>query len=98
MDEDLPHDVFCLHVLDVDKGFEQVNGRNADERHGNFNFDGIGIDLIEPLGQVSVVLNSEPYFRNKGFVATNNDHDQEIRNHDHINQVENDQHDMVFIE
>ena len=47
--------------------------------------------MAEPLGLVGVLL--QVHARNKGFIASHNDHDEEVGDHHHVNQAQNDQHD-----
>ena len=52
--------------------------------------------MTEPLWLVRMAF--EVQARDKGFVTPHDDHDQQVRNHDHVNQGQHDQHDHRFIQ
>ena len=83
-------------VSGIDKGFQQVNGADANDRGAQLHFQDRGVDVTEPFGLVTVAL--QVHAADKGFVATHNDHDEQIRDHDHVNQCQNDQHDDGFVQ
>ena len=56
VDDGLPHQHFFIVVGGVDEGLEQVNGRNADDGHAQFDFENRRIHMAEPLGLVRVVF------------------------------------------
>ena len=54
MDKDLPLNVFGVFMLDVDKRFEKMNAGDADQRGGEFDLDGTGVDVGQPFGSISM--------------------------------------------
>ncbi len=51
-----------------------------------------GIDVREPLRLIGVAFQVKA--GNEGFVAADNDHDQQVGDHHHVDQAEHDQHDV----
>ena len=60
----------------------------------SFHLEYAGIDVRKPLGLVGMVLQIEP--RDKGFVSADNDHDEEVGDHDHIDEPQHCQHNVGF--
>ena len=67
-----------------------MDGRDADERRGEFDFEDASIHMGQPLRLIRVPLELQP--GDERFVSSNDDHDQEIRDHDDINQSKDAQH------
>ena len=98
MQQELPHDRVVRHWFGAyfDESFKQIDGRNADEGGRQFHFKHPGIDVGEPLGLVGVPFKIKT--GNESFVAANDDHDQQIGDHDHIHQAKDRQHDGRFVD
>ena len=92
----LRDDHFDLVRVGVDEGLQQVDGRNADDGHRQFRLQHGRIHMRQPFRLVWVVI--EVHARDKRFIAADDDHDQQIRDHDHIDQAQHHQHDGRFIE
>src|SRR5574340_261562 len=94
VDDGLP-----LHDLDsqvgrVDEGLQQVDRRDADDRGGELDLEHVGIDVRQPLGFVGVAFEVEP--RHEGFIAADDDHDQQVGDHDDVDQAQRNEHDGFF--
>jgi len=69
---------------------------NADQRGGQLDLEHAGIDVREPFRLVGMAGQIQP--RDEGFVAADDDHDQQIGDHHHVDQAEHDQHHLGFAE
>ncbi|MNT45826.1 hypothetical protein D3C72_1824280 [compost metagenome] len=52
--------------------------------------------MAQPLGLVGVVLQTQA--RHEGLVAAHDHHDEQVGDHDHVNQCQNHQHDDGLVE
>ena len=95
MGNTLPHDLFFRQIIGVEEGLQQIDGRDADDGHGQFDLQNRSIDVAEPFGLVGMFVNMKA--GNEGLIAADNDHGQQIGNHHDINQVQYGDHDGVFI-
>ena len=77
-----------------DEGLEQVDGRDADDRHRQLHLQHAGVDVAEPLRLVRVVVQAQA--RNEGFVAADDHHHQQVGDHHHVDQAQHQQHDALF--
>lgn len=50
MGNTLPHDLFFRQIVGVEEGLQQIDGRDADDGHGQFDFQNRSIDVAEPSG------------------------------------------------
>ncbi|MNL11296.1 hypothetical protein D3C87_1321270 [compost metagenome] len=73
-----------------------MDRRNADQRHRQLHLQYAGIDVVEPLGLVGVVVDAQA--RDEGLVATHDHHDQQVGDHHHVDQAEYHQHDLGLVE
>jgi hypothetical protein len=55
-----------------------------------------GIDMRQPFRFVAVSL--QPEAGDECFIAANDDHDEEVCDHDHIDQPQNGKHDLFFLD
>ena len=96
--QQLPHDRVVGHRLTAhfNEGLEQMDRRNADERGGQFYFEHAGVDVGQPFRLVGVAFEVEP--RNEGFVASDNDHDEQVGDHDHVDEAQHRHHDGCLVE
>jgi hypothetical protein len=76
------------------KGFQQVDGGDADQRHRELDLHRGRIHMREPLRLVGVFAQVEA--RYEGFVAADGNHDQQVRDHHHVDQPQHNQHDLGF--
>ncbi len=83
-------------IAGLDEGPEQVDRRDADDRHGELDLEHAGIDVAQPFRLVGMAL--EPQARDEGLVAADDHHDQQVRDHHHVDQPEHDQHDLLLAE
>ena len=79
-------DRFDLVGIGIDKSFEQMDGRNADDGSAQFDLEHRRIDVREPFGLVRMVF--QVHARDKGLIAANDDHDEQVGNHHHIDQTQ----------
>src|SRR5690606_2145939 len=103
VDDGLPHDAGlgqpgagCADVAGLDESAQQMDGRNADDGHGELHLQHAGIDVAEPFGLVGVPLQAQA--RYKGLIAPDDHHDEQVRDHDDIDQAQDDEHDVQFTE
>ena len=90
MDHNLPDHHFLGQIFGVDKGFKQVNGGDADQGRGKFHLQDAGIDMGKPLGLVRMALKIQP--GNECFISSNDDHDEKVRDHNHVDQAKHAEH------
>ena len=95
MQQQLPHHLVFRQPPRVDKRLQQMNRRNADNRHRQLHFQHRRIHMVEPFGLVGVVVHIQA--RHKSLVAANQHHHQQIGNHHHINQIQHRQHHGGFV-
>ena len=74
---------------------QQIDGRDADDGHGQFDLQNRSIDMAEPFGLVGMFINMEA--GNEGLVAADNDHGQQVGNHHDIDQIQHGDHDGIVI-
>jgi len=67
-----------------------MDRRNADERGRQFDFEHAGVDVGQPFRLVGVAFEVEP--GNEGFVASDNDHDEQVGDHHHVDEAQHRQH------
>ena len=99
VDDDLPHDQFGVDlgslVFDIDadfgKGLQQVDARHADEGAGQLGLERARIDVIEPSWSI---FGSDVDLADEGDVAADDDHDNEVGDHQEVNHAQ-DQHQEV---
>ena len=96
MNNGLPDQNFFIVVGGVDESFQQMDGRYADDGRGQFHFQHRGVHMAEPLGLVWVLF--KVHARDKSFITTDDDHDQQVGDHHHIDQGQHHQHDDGFIQ
>jgi hypothetical protein len=92
MDHDLPLDRVFAQVGGVDEGLQQVDRRDADDGRRQLDLEHAGIDVRQPLGLVGMAFEVEA--RDEGLVAADDDHDQQVGDHHHVDQAEHGQHDV----
>jgi hypothetical protein len=68
----------------VDEGLQEVNGRGTNDGRSELDLQYGGVDMGQPFGLVRMLL--KIHARDEGLVTANDHHDQEIGNHDHIDQ------------
>jgi hypothetical protein len=68
----------------VDEGLQEVNGRDTNDGRSELDLQHGGVDMGQPFGLVRMLL--KIHARDQGLVTANDHHDQEIGNHDHIDQ------------
>jgi hypothetical protein len=73
---------------------EKVDRRDADDSHRKLDLQYAGIHVVEPFRLVGMPL--QPQARHEGLVAADDDHDEEIGDHDHVDQAKDDQHDLLL--
>ena len=56
MDKDLPLDVLGVFILDVDERFEKMNAGDTDQRRCEFDLDGAGVDVGQPVWSICMTL------------------------------------------
>ncbi|CAM2158005.1 hypothetical protein PT2222_40003 [Paraburkholderia tropica] len=96
VDRHLPDHGALGNGVGIDEGFQQMNRRNADERHRELHLEHAGVHMIEPFGFVGVAF--EAHARDEGLVAADNHHDEQIRDHHHVDQAQHGEHDAGFVE
>jgi hypothetical protein len=98
VEQQLPHDRVVWHrfTAHFNEGLEQMNRRNADERGGQFDFEHAGVDVGQPFRLVGVAFEVKP--RNESFVASDNDHDEQVGDHDHVDEAQHRHHDGRLVE
>ena len=74
---------------------QQIDGRDADDGHGQFDLQNRSIDVAEPFGLVGMFVNMEA--GNEGLVAADDDHGQQVGNHHDIDQIQHGDHDGIVI-
>lgn len=74
---------------------QQIDGRDADDGHGQFDLQNRSIDMAEPFGLVGMFINMEA--GNEGLVAADDDHGQQVGNHHDIDQIQHGDHDGIVI-
>jgi len=94
VDDGLPQQGFFLHVGRIDERFQQVDGGNPDDGRGELHFQHVGVDVRQPLRLVRVAFQIKA--RHEGFVAADDDHDEQVGNHHHVDQPQHDEHDGFF--
>ncbi len=65
---------------------QQIDGRDADDGHGQFDLQNRSIDVAEPFGLVGMFVNMEA--GNEGLVAADDDHGQQVGNHHDVDQIQ----------
>jgi len=93
VDDDLPLQPGLRAVLRLDKTLQQMDRRNADQRRGELHLQHSGIHMAEPLRLVGMTFEIEA--RHESFVAADDDHDEKICDHDHVDQPEHRKHDRL---
>src|SRR5215218_157556 len=78
----------------LDEGAEQVDRRDADNRHRQLDLEHARIHVAKPLRLIRMPFQVQP--RHEGFVATDDYHHQQIRDHHHVDEAEHNQHDLLF--
>src|SRR6185369_3354557 len=86
VDDDLPLQRVRGQVAGIDETLQQVDRRDADDGCRQLDLEYAGVDVGQPFRLVRVVLEVEP--GNEGFVAADDDHDQQVGNHHHVDQAE----------
>src|SRR4051794_26831728 len=78
MDDRLPHHagfgvlgIARSQTARLDERAQQVDRRNADDRHRELDLEHAGVDMAQPFGLIGVSFEIEA--RNKGLVAANDD-------------------------
>ena len=93
-----PSTVYCEVSLPswpaIDEDAQQVDRRNADDRHRELDLEHAGVDVGEPFRLVGMLLQLHP--RHERLVAADDHHDQQVRDHHHVDQAEHDQHDLLL--
>ena len=74
---------------------QQIDGRDADDGHGQFDLQNRSIDVAEPFGLVGMFVDMEA--GNEGLVAADDDHRQQVGNHHDIDQIQHGDHDGIVI-
>ncbi len=59
-------------------------------------FSTLALTWLEPFRLIRMAF--EPEARDEGLVAADDDHDQQVGDHDHVDQAQHDQHDLLFAE
>src|ERR1700710_3284536 len=59
VNDHLPHHRVFGVLVRVDEGFQQMDGRNADERHGQLDLQHTCVHVIEPFRLVGVAFHAE---------------------------------------
>jgi hypothetical protein len=77
-------------VVDVHEHLEQMDGRDAHDRRGELDLQYVGVDVREPFGLVTVALEADA--RDEGLVAADDHHDQQVGDHDDVDQLEHREH------
>lgn len=101
VDDRLPHedlagivgDLRIAAVVEVrraDERLQKVHGRDADDRHGELDLQHVGVHVTEPLRLIRMVVQVDA--RHEGLVSADDHHDQEVRDHDHVDEPEDHQH------
>ena len=67
-----------------------MNRGNPDNRHTQLDLQVTRRDVGQPIRLIRVPFQIQP--RDKSFIAANNDHRQQVRHHDHINQPQHRHH------
>ncbi|KAF4531025.1 hypothetical protein B566_EDAN019030 [Ephemera danica] len=96
VDQRLPQQHLVGVVGGIDEGLEQVNGADADDGRGQLHLQHRGIHMAQPLGLVRVIF--QVHAADEGLVATDDDHDQQVADHHHINQGQHHQHDDGLVQ
>ncbi len=81
----LPHQHLQVVIGGIDERLEQVNERNVDDGSGQLHFQYGRIYVIQPFWLVGVVV--KIHSAHKRLVPTNDHHDQQFGDDDHINDV-----------
>ena len=80
----------------LDEGAQQMDRRDADDRHRELDLEHAGVDMAEPFRLVGMPLQIEA--RDERLVAADDDHHQQVGDHHHVDQTEHRQHDLLLAE
>src|SRR5512139_1858026 len=92
VNDDLPLQGMLGQVAGIDEALQQVDRRNADDRGRQLDLEHAGIDVRKPFRLVRMSFEVEA--GNEGFIAADDDHDQQVGDHDDVDQAKDDQHDF----
>ncbi len=96
MDDGLPHQHLGVVVGGVDEGLEQVDRADADDGQPQLHLEHRGVDVAQPFGLVGMGVQVEP--AHEGFVPAHYDHDEQVRDHHHVDERQHHQHDHGLVE
>jgi hypothetical protein len=91
VDQRLPEQRLLVVGRRVDEGLEEVDRRDPDDRGGELDLEHRGVDVRQPFRLVRVILEVHP--RHERLVAADDDHDQQVGDHHHVDQPQHHQHD-----
>jgi hypothetical protein len=77
-------------VVDVHEHLEQMDGGDAHDGGGELDLQHVGVDVREPFGLVTVALEADA--GDEGLVAADDRHDQQVGDHDDVDQFEHREH------
>lgn len=83
-----------IHFVGINKALKQVDRRNANQSGGEFDFEDAGVNVRKPLWLVWMAFKAQS--RNEGFVTAHDDHNQQVRDHYHIDEAKDDKHNFRF--
>jgi len=89
---DLPPHHPVVQLGGVNEAFQEMDGGNADQGGGQLDLEHPRIDVGKPFGLIRVVFQFKP--GNEGFIAADDDHDEQVGNHHHVDQAQDDEHDL----
>jgi hypothetical protein len=80
----------------IDEGLEQVDRADADDGRGQLDLEHRSVHVAQPLGLVGVLL--QVHATDKGLVAADDHHDQQVGDHHHVDQGQHHQHDDGLVQ
>jgi hypothetical protein len=83
-------------VVQFDEGPEDVDRRDADYGHCKLHLERIATPVGEPIGTIVMSVEVDP--GNERGVTAHDEHDQQVRDHDEVDEAENCQHDRSFVD
>ena len=78
--------------MDVHEHLEQMDGGDAHDGGGELDLQHVGVDVREPFGLVTVALEADA--GDERLVAADDHHDQQVGDHDDVDELEHGEHDV----
>ena len=86
--------VFSVNAWALMNVLQQVDRRDADDRGRELDLQHARVDVRQPFRLVRMAL--EAHARHERLVAADDHHDEQVADHDHVDQAEHDQHGQRF--